>query len=68
MKFNGSKLPSEELSYNDVSGKLETFGRYRVIKVSQAIYSLGSSDATLTKLVDSNGRITETETEISRYT
>ena len=65
--MNNIQLPQEEYYFNEVSGKLVEFGKYRIIDVQPPkIYSIGCSDATLRKFIDKYGRVVETETEVRR--
>ncbi|XP_078481639.1 teneurin-3 isoform X2 [Ciona intestinalis] len=64
VKINSTELPLEELTYNDVSGKLTTFGRFTVIDLSSNLYTVSSQEATLTKQSDSSGRIVQAEMEV----
>jgi len=61
---NGTRLPVEHYSYNDVSGKLTTFGQYRIIDLTPTVYAVGTQTMTVAKQSDNNGRITETQVEV----
>ncbi|XP_076799431.1 teneurin-3-like isoform X4 [Clavelina lepadiformis] len=63
VKVNGTRLPMEHYTYNDVSGKLTTFGSYRIIDLAPNLYAVGNEISTLTKQIDNNGRIVETEVD-----
>uniref|UniRef100_H2YAD0 EGF-like domain-containing protein n=1 Tax=Ciona savignyi TaxID=51511 RepID=H2YAD0_CIOSA len=64
VKVNGTELPLEELTYNDVSGKLTTFGRFTIIDLSSNLYTVSSQEATLTKQSDNSGRVVQAEMEV----
>nr|CAB3264552.1 teneurin-3 [Phallusia mammillata] len=57
VKVNGTRLPQEFYSYDDVSGKLTTFGPYKVIDFDQ-IYTISTDTVTLSKQSQNSGRIT----------
>ena len=63
------QLPLDEFSYDDVSGKLIKFGNYFIIDPRTSnprYYTIGNADATLVKVNDEYGRVTQTEAEIGR--
>ena len=60
MRVNSTELPVEHFSYNDVSGKLTTFGSYRIIDMFWNVYTIGNEFVTLSKRLDNFGRIIAT--------
>lgn len=64
--INDTNLPADNIQYDDVSGKVTSFGGYSVLYYRMNMYVISSRDVMYTKEHDYSGRLVKAKLEIYR--
>lgn len=64
--INETTLPADNIQYDDVSGKVTSFGGYSVLYLRMNVYIISSRDVMYTKERDFSGRLVKIKLEIYR--